>query len=529
MGTWKKVLLEGQDLYDNTDVTGNKADPVAGSAIAITTSDGTSLDNRLLGDDIDVTIAVDPGGLSDLGSGVASSDHIIVFDGGASGTTKKTSLANAIASVSTGVTTIEFTTDETYDDDDNPDTADVVQSTGTDSGAVSVKFEGGVGMATSIKTNQGDNIVLISATDASVVADGTAAASDKGVASFSSDNFAISSGHITIKAKGIVGAEIADTTITNDQISGSAGIVASKLADIAATNKVKLSAIDFDTPTPETTYGNLADADEFIFHDASAADTDGSDHKTTTLGTIKDYFANGIASFSTVHNSVGTGLAQSVDTSGVDVIDTMSIDANGHVGEVVTRTLPSAEHNVTGVVDTSTQTFGGVKTFKDGAVVGQSGVGGDLTVHGSLFVNGTTTTLDTATLEVQDRSIVAAVPADDHADTPAGVSAALAAAEGGGFFLATHHDAHEDDAFYAGLSWSDTGGLTGWSLNDAATTHVPGENEAYDSTLDSSSAKYAVSVMDFSSTAEATPNGSGAGNGQFFLNTEDQKLYIRVS
>ena len=97
--------------------------------------------------------------------------------------------------------------------------------------------------------------------------------------------------------------------------------------------------------------------------------------------------------------------------------------------------------------------------------------------------------------------------------------------EGGGFFLASHHGT--DVAAFAGLSWSASGNLTGWSLNDTAVPDA-GTGAAYDASGDANSAKYSVSVMSFGSAATTPPSGDQMGVGGFHFNTSDKKLYVRV-
>lgn len=81
-------------------------DLIAGAGL----SGGTN-DNVLFGADGDVTFAVDINGASDLGSDVASGDEILVADVSDSNNIKKTTVADIVGAVSTGVTTVDITGD----------------------------------------------------------------------------------------------------------------------------------------------------------------------------------------------------------------------------------------------------------------------------------------------------------------------------------------------------------------------------------------------------------------------------------
>lgn len=130
----------------------------------------------------------------------------------------------------------------------------------------------------------------------------------------------------------------------------------------------------------------------------------------------------------------------------------------------------------------------------------------------NLTVSGTTTTVQTSTLTVEDVRIVAANPESNAVDDGTQASNAT----GGGLALNTHLTPGTNDANYAAVTWSSTGDLTGWRFRDTA-----------------GGTDYAAAVMKVvtnSATAPTTAAEAGVGTFHFAQAnaTSDGALYLRV-
>jgi len=187
-----------------------------------------------------------------------------------------------------------------------------------------------------------------------------------------------------------------------------------------------------------------------------------------------------------------------VDNSNLAYVQDITFDAYGHVESVTSTSIPNASTTTTGVVTTGTQSFAGIKTFT-----------GAVTIQGNLIVEGTTTTIESTTLAVQDKDVVLASPETAYATDVIGNAAAVAAASDGGILLTSHSGTDTD--YFAGVTWNPSAQLTGWQVRDTA-----------------GSADHAIAVMHVTSSAPSNATDNLAGIGSLWVDTIGDSLYIRV-
>lgn len=140
----------------------------------------------------------------------------------------------------------------------------------------------------------------------------------------------------------------------------------------------------------------------------------------------------------------------------------------------------------------------------------------DLTVAGNLTVSGTTTTVNTANLEVQDHIVQIATSSSPSptAGDNAGIQVETSTNEAHMPEFKWQKDKGGAGTGHTGYDNSGTSnGLTGWSVSNHAISNQQ---------------DFPIAIMDFKDDAGA-PSGNSAGVGSFTLNTNDDSIYIRVA
>jgi len=401
MPTWKKILTEAdaqKDLVAGAGLTGGA-------------------DNVLVGSDSDVTIAVDINGATDLGSSVASGDLLLVADIDDSNNIKKTSVADIVGAVSSGVTTVQLTGDS--------------GNTGADNGTVNHTIAGGNGIVTAVSSDT--LTVTLDISDSSLTT--ATAISQADLIAFSDEDAT------NDPTKNITFSNLEDQIFGN--VSGDATIAAGGALTIANT-AVQAAMLNNDIVSGLTDIGAaIASTDEFIISDA---------------GTIK---RSDISRLTTFFQSALTF--------------TTNTDVN------------VSKANLTTVLASY--------TGSDTLNIGDADDDTTVVIRGNLQVDGTTTTVNSTTLTVDDKIITAA----SGGANAAGVGTA-------GLEIDT-----SDSTQLPFVGFVDGAGLTEMVVKaEGNTTAFP------------------IAIMEFSSDSSA-PSGNAGGVGSFHFDTGDDKLYVRTA
>tara|TARA_Y100000817_G_scaffold54390_1_gene39978 strand:- start:36 stop:2513 length:2478 start_codon:yes stop_codon:yes gene_type:complete len=244
-------------------------------------------------------------------------------------------------------------------------------------------FSGGEGIDTTVSNDE----ITIAGEDAST--------SNKGVASFSSDNFSVSSGAVTIKDGGVANAELAGS-IANSKLSNSSITIGDE------------SSNTFDI--------NLGD--ELSVVGGEGVDTTITGNLLTIAGEDATTSNKGIASFASADFAVSSG-AVTVKASGITNAQLAGSIANDKLaGSIANAKLANSTITVAGDSGSTAIDLGDTLTVSGTAneiATSQSGdtltislpddvtIGNDLTITGDLTVQGDTTTVSTTNTVAKDQ------------------------------------------------------------------------------------------------------------------------------
>ena len=315
----------------NDELAGSIANSkLSNSAVTITAGDGLKTGGSVsLGSS--VTLDIDVSDFAGAGLEDAGSENLGIADGGVTNDMLAGSIANGKLSNSS-----------------------ITLSDGSNTTAISLggtmTFAAGEGLDVA----ESSGTVTFSGEDATT--------SNKGVASFSSDNFSVSSGAVTIKDSGVANAELANSSVTLSQGAGMAS----------------MGAVSLGSSVTVGVDGVLEDLDTL-----GAAGSDGQVIVATGAGAFQ------YESGATLRTTIGVGTGDTPIFAGVE-------GGNINVGITGDNEIDTDSGNLT--IDSA----GGTITLDDNVVI-----------SGNLTVSGTETKIDSTTLNVADRIVELNAGAND--------------------------------------------------------------------------------------------------------------------
>jgi hypothetical protein len=282
-----------------------------------------------------------------------------------------------------------------------------------------ITFTGGEGIDTAVS----NNTITISAEDAT--------SSNKGIASFDATDFTVSSGAVTVNAEriqDIAGAMVTGNTetlitVTYQDADGTIDfVVDNDLANYSNANSAFITASSTDTLTNKTfnangtgnSISNLEVADFAASAITTSTDTiatNDSDTQLPTSAAVIDYVGAQIGAIDLTVSTAGDSGTGSVSTSQtLTVSGTANEIETAASGQSITIGLPDSVTVTTALTTptvkaTNLQANDGTTAITLTNSTGAVATNSDLTVGGNLYVNGSTTQINTTSLSVEDALI----------------------------------------------------------------------------------------------------------------------------
>ena len=327
------------------------------------------------------------------------------------------------------------------------DLYNLTSTNGSDAATITLTVDNVTLSNDSITFSAGEGIDISESSGTITIAGEDASDSNKGVASFSTDNFLVSSGAVTIKDGGVATAEIQDAAITAAKIAAkglgsntiadgaitsaliaSKGIQANNIADGiitsamisaggVATNAIASAAVtNAKLQNPDITFSAntgsnidvpLGSTLSIVSGTGTGVTVAVSANTVTVSGVDATSTFKGVASFDSGDFSVSSGAVSLADsaTGAVIAINGTSNEVNvSRTNGTVTIGLPD-DVTVTGQLNVS----------ENVVVTGNTSIGGTLHVDGNLTVEGAVTYISSSTVNVDDSMLK--LSANNAADT----------------------------------------------------------------------------------------------------------------
>ena len=340
------------------------------------------------------------------------------------------------------------------------------------------------GSATFTANQSGDTTFTVSVDDATTSA--------KGVASFSSDNFSVSSGAVSIKNGGVALAEMAN--LAADKIIGRANGAGTGVPTALSAAQVKTILSLTNVPDSDHTAAGYSTVTQLNASSSALQTNIDAKQDTLTFGisntnavkidstSVADdeyarFTANGLESRSTseVLSDIGAQAALTFGISNTNVLrananvandDFLRVDGTSIEGRSAAQVVSDLGIEAGATAD---QTAGDIGTLFAASTAAVT-FGGAVTVEGDLTVNGDLTTVNTTNLLVEDKFTTFASGSTSSTDGGIIVQGAASAGQGYGWDSATGRWAFDDDMALSATGLSPDGyvAIVSGSAQDAA-------------------------------------------------------------